>query len=68
MPPQPPQGLFLCPWGSDVGSLLRPTQSDNQALYLQDLLSRELKELCHQVAGAVKPVLWKEKSSPRRER
>lgn len=51
-----------------MGSLLRSTQSDDRALYLQDLLSRELKELRHQVAGAVKPVLWKEKSSQRRER
>ena len=51
-----------------MGSLLRSTQSDDRALYLQDLLSKELKELRHQVAGAVKPVLWKDKSSLRRER
>ena len=63
MPRRPPRGCFSASWESDAGSLLHPAQSGDRALYLQNLLSRELKELRHRVASAVKPVLWKKKSS-----
>ena len=66
--PPPPGAVSLSSQGSDVGSLLHPAPTGDRAPCLWDLSSQDLKELCHLATSAVKPVLWKEKASPRKER
>lgn len=68
MPSHPPGAVSLSCQGSDVGSQLHPAPAGDRAPYLRDLSSQDLKELCHLVTSPVKPVLWKGKASPRKER